>query len=145
MPVAAFWNLANGTTTSGTDYGLVDVDGGGLFPAYHGFAAWGRTGSELLAHESRLPDGLHPYVTRHDDGSITGVMVNTSTEPIAFTVGLASGAAMSGTSTTWTAESLDADELIESMPTDVGLGVDDAATIMIPAWSLLTWEVSAND
>ena len=42
-------------------------------------------------------------------------------------------------------EPADADELIESMPTDVGLGVDDAATIMVPAWSLLTWEVSAND
>ena len=48
VEIANQWNLANGTTGSGTDYGMISMDDGSTFPQYEAMAMWSRAGSELL-------------------------------------------------------------------------------------------------
>lgn len=86
VELANWWNLANGVTSSGTDYGLVELDGPAAdpyprTPAFHAFEFWGRTGTELLEVVER-PGALRVFATRHDDGSLTILVINPTTESV---------------------------------------------------------------
>lgn len=113
VPIANHWNLANGVTGPGTDYGLINVDTGEPYPAFEAFRLWAETGGELLEADSRLPSDVHAYPTRHEDGSLAIVLLNLSDEDVDFDlviVGLEgpTDASIGG----WRAESLDDLELV---------------------------------
>ena len=85
VDMANHWNLANGVTGSGTDYGLVDVETFAPYPQFYAMALWNGTGSVLL--DPVMDEGFHLYPTLHDDSSLTLVAVNNSEEPVSHTVG----------------------------------------------------------
>ena len=78
---ANHWNMANGTTGSGTDYGLVDLNEQRRFPAFSAFAAWALAGSELLANPApESVPGLTVYPTKHADGRVAVIVLNPGEE-----------------------------------------------------------------
>ena len=77
VEIANQWNLANGTTQSGTDYGMISVDDGSLSPQYEALRMWRRVGSELVPVEVS-DDELRAYATRHEDGRLTLIVLNLS-------------------------------------------------------------------
>ena len=100
VQIANQWNLANGTTSSGTDYGLVDADDYSPFPQYHAMAMWGSTGDTLLDVEIArervdLAERVRVYPTRRSDGSLAIVLLNLDDDPIEFDLAL-SGLETSG-------------------------------------------------
>jgi hypothetical protein len=139
VPIANHWNLANGTTSSGTDYGLISVDGGGTLPAYEAFRAWSAAGEELLAFDGTPPDDVRIYPTRRADGSLVIVAINLGDEPTSTSVriGGADGE-LGGTVSTWTAERLDGSELAAAWAPVAT--ADGAATLDLPAWTIAVWE-----
>jgi hypothetical protein len=79
VDIANQWNLANGTTQSGTDYGMISVDDGSLLPQYEAMAMWSRAGTELVPVEVS-DDDLRAYATRHEDGRLTVLVLNLSSK-----------------------------------------------------------------
>lgn len=88
VTIANQWNLANGTTTSGTDYGLIDLADGSRFPAFEALALWSRTGTTLLDQPAPLDDDLRVYPTRHDDGRLSIVVLNLGESEAVHTLAL---------------------------------------------------------
>jgi hypothetical protein len=142
VPIANHWNLANGTMETGTDYGLINVDHGGVHPAYEAFRLWGRTGDELLEVDANTADGIRIHATRTDDGTIAIVALNLADEPTEIdmaVLGLDEGA--SWTTNGWRAERLDDRELtpIPVAESDVEPGAP--RRLELPAWSMMLVEV----
>ena len=73
--IANQWNLANGTTSSGTDYGMLSLDGGGRFPQFEAMAMWSLAGTTLLEAPT-TDESLRVYPTRHDDGRVVVLVIN---------------------------------------------------------------------
>jgi hypothetical protein len=138
VEIANQWNLANGTADNGTDYGLVDAAGHGVFPQYEGFAVWGRAGKELLPVEASpigLPRSLRVYPTRLDDGSIDLILLNLGEFDQRVTIRI-DGAKSTGTLASIVADEPDAAELrdVPSIPVTAGDG--NVFELDIPPWSI---------
>lgn len=88
VQIANQWNLANGLTQSGTDYGLLNAETGERSPAYYAMALWSRFGDELLPVSSPLPTdmALSVYAGRGPDGALTLIAVNKTDEAIILPV-----------------------------------------------------------
>ena len=141
VDIANQWNLANGTTRSGTDYGMISVDDGSLFPQYEAMAMWSRAGTELVPVEVS-DDDLRAYATRHDDGRLTVLLLNLSSEDSDRSI-LLSGANFSGAAelvSAWT-DDLTATALTrESTTVQIS---DGQVSITLPSWSVNVLEVAA--
>lgn len=143
VPVANQWNLANGTTSSGTDYGLISVDDGSRFPQFTAMAMWGATGDTLLVTEGSIPDSLRVYPTRHADETVTIVLLNLGDEEVELdlaVVGAREGNA--ATLTTARSDDLAADRLIEELPLALAVAAGGAIEAQLPPWSMNLLEVA---
>ncbi len=78
------WNLINGLTASGSDYGIFEPDRNEPNPQFYGLALWSRFGDEMLPVASELDPGdtLAVYGGRHSDGTISLIAINKTAEPI---------------------------------------------------------------
>jgi hypothetical protein len=76
VDLAAQWNLANGEAANGTDYGLLDAETGARHPAYEAFRMWSQMGETLLPTEVRGDPAVRAFGARHDDGSLTVLLLN---------------------------------------------------------------------
>ncbi len=142
IPIANHWNLANGVTGSGTDYGLIHADTGDPYPVHEAFRLWAKTGAELLAVESALPDDVQVYATRDPDGSLAVILLNLADEALAFDVAFTgAGAAARARHSGWSAASLDADDLLAVGESTWTIDPTDPQPIELPAWSMTLLEV----
>jgi hypothetical protein len=73
--LAAHWNLANGIMASGSDYGLVNAESYEPYPQFHALRIWSAVGATLLTFVD--VGHLRVYPTRHDDGRLSIVVINT--------------------------------------------------------------------
>lgn len=151
VQIANQWNLANGTTSSGTDYGLVDADDFTPFPQYHAMVMWAATGDELLDVEFArervdVADRVRVYPTRRADGSLTIVLLNLDDDPIEFDLALtgidpAGGVPAVSLATTRT-DDPEGPELIIGDPAPLDGFDDGIADLVLPAWSMSLMEVA---
>ncbi|MET0908779.1 MAG: alpha-L-arabinofuranosidase, partial [Ilumatobacteraceae bacterium] len=140
VAVANQWNLANGTTSSGTDYGMVDIEDGSTFPQYEAMRLWSTAGTELLGTDVGRDD-VRVYATRHDDGRVTLLLVNLAEAPFDAVVEMvgdpaATTAEVSGVH----AEDLTASELLPVPDAQLDV-VDGSLTVGLPGWSIVVIEV----
>jgi hypothetical protein len=145
VAIANQWNFANGTTPSGTDYGLIDSEDLSKFPQFHALSLWGRAGNELLAIDGNPPDGVHLYPTRRSDGTNAILIFNMS--DTAESIGLKFAgvdAATPAVLTTLRADALDSEALIDDGSVDARLDGLGTLEVSLPAWSLNLLEVGAN-
>jgi hypothetical protein len=143
VTIANQWNLANGTTSSGTDYGMIRLEDGSTTPQYDAMRMWGTAGSELLPVQSS-DETVHAYATSHEDGSVTLVLLNLGEAATGATVALEGGsfgpvADVSGVAT---------DDLSATALTtldDVQVDVTDARlSVDLPGWSIVKIEVPSD-
>ena len=87
VEIATWWNLANGVTGIGTDYGLIGADEDNRndrAPAFYAMAMWARTGTTLLT--TKRTDELRVYPTQHANGDLTIIAINISEDAVATTL-----------------------------------------------------------
>jgi hypothetical protein len=141
VAVANQWNLANGTTSSGTDYGLISADDGSRFPQFTAMAMWGMTGDTLLEFEGAVEEGVRVYPTRRADGTVSILFLNLAADEAMFTLGIAGfGDGAEVTVTTARTDDLEAMELIEDPPTELTVE-GGTVPVDLPAWSISLLEV----
>jgi hypothetical protein len=143
IPIANQWNLVNGTTDSGTDYGMVDADGTRRFPQFTGMAVWAGTGSELA--RVRYPSGIDDtrvYATVHEDGALSLVIVHPADANRSFSIGFVGDVADRASVRSWSAASPTASNLTDSglMETDLEQAV---LAVTVPGWSLTRIDIHA--
>jgi hypothetical protein len=94
VSIANQWNLANGRTPDGTDYGMIDVETGARSPQYYALALWTRFGDELLATDVGFSSEteLSAYAGRAADGTISVLAINKTDEPITARLRVGAGA-----------------------------------------------------
>ncbi len=144
--IANQWNLANGVTSSGTDYGMIDLDDGARRPQFEALQAWSSAGTSLFG-AAVGDDDLRVYPTRHDDGSWTLIVISltSSDRSVAFTVPdivpestievtVASAADLTATSIDLATSSVDVSSDPEATP----------PTIEVPGHSILTIDVPSD-
>jgi len=147
VAIANWWNLGNGITSSGTDYGLISVTEGAGYrrsPAFEAFAMWGKTGTTLLDVASQVDD-LRVYPTRHADGRLAIIAINLGAVRIETDLvieGLDGAADLEATVDTVTANDLSAQELIVAPTLSLGPPDEPISLVMAP-WSMLLIEVQA--
>ena len=151
VKIANQWNLANGTTSSGTDYGLIDADDYTPFPPYHAMTMWATTGDAMLDVEfarerADLADRVRVYPTRRADGSLAVVLLNLGNDPIEFDLALTGIDALAGgprvsLATTRTDDPAGPD-LIDGDPVPLDGFDDGTGTLALPAWSMNLMEVT---
>lgn len=143
--IANQWNLANGTTASGTDYGLISLADGSTFPAYFAMQEWSRVGSELLDATIDGPtDDLRVYATRHEDGRLTLVAVNVGGADMVVEFDVIGG--MEGAAVTtggYSTDDLRSTQMAE-IPDVQSTIADGTVQVQIPAWSIMTIEVASD-
>jgi hypothetical protein len=86
------WNLVNGVTASGSDYGIFEPDRNEPNPQFYALALWSRFGDEMLpVHDLADIDesSLSLYAGRAADGTISLIAINKTNEPIEVPVRLA--------------------------------------------------------
>jgi alpha-L-arabinofuranosidase len=108
------WNLVNGVSETGSDYGLIDPETATLNPQYFGIALWSRFGTELLAVENGFDaaNEVSVYAGRREDGTLTLLALNKTDDPIDAKIRLKGGkTSLAGTADVLTATSLDAPEV----------------------------------
>jgi hypothetical protein len=95
VAIANQWNLANGRTADGTDYGMIDVETYARSPQYYALALWTRFGDELLAADVGFATNteISAYAGRADDGTISVLAVNKTAEPTTAQLRIVGGAA----------------------------------------------------
>jgi len=113
VAMANQWNLANGRSDGGTDYGMIDVDTLARNPQYYGMAIWRNFGSQLLDVGGTYDENaLGVYASLTVSGAITLVAVNRHEAPIAATITLESATGMrTATVETLVAAALGADDV----------------------------------
>ncbi len=144
VSVANQWNLANGTTASGTDYGMIRLEDGSTTPQYDAMRLWSGAGSELLEAVSS-DEMVHTYPTRHEDGSVTLLIVNLNESVTAVTIeleGLSLGRAaqVTGVST----DDLEGSTMTVLDETSAEM-IDGSLSIDLPGWSIVSIEVPSDD
>ena len=142
VTAANHWNFANGVTPSGTDYGLIDADGGEPYPTFHAFELWSRAGRELLTVESENPDDRTAvHATRRDDGSLAIVVLRLDPAPAEITIDIDGiGPAAEPTWSSWVPDDPDARAMKQSGPESVPLD-DGRLTVSVQPWSMNLVEV----
>ena len=142
VPIANQWNLANGTTSSGTDYGLISVENGTRFPAFDALRAWSRSGDTLLESFGEIDDQLRISATLHDNGRITMVVLGLSDGSQEATIVVSNAedgsaafefvSAADVTSSSWTSA---AENVVEI--------ADETLVLQVPPWSIGVLEIDA--
>ena len=141
VEIANQWNLANGTTGSGTDYGMISLEDGSRFPQYEAMEMWSRVGSALLPVEVS-DDALRAYATRHEDGRLVLLVLNLSSEESSRTIRL-SGTSIAGEAdltSVWT-DNLAGTTMFRDSTTV--LATAGEVTITFPSWSINVVELEA--
>lgn len=143
VDIANQWNLANGVTSSGTDYGMLDADSFEPTPQYEAMRLWGRAGTTLHPVES-TDEALRIYPTSHDDGRWTIIVINTSDGDVSTSIEIEGLDAGSAVEIVGASAELPTDTVmvpitgVEFMTEDSGLSVE------LPAWSIAALEVNPN-
>lgn len=144
VAMANQWNLANGTAEGGTDYGMIDVTDGSVFPQYHAMRLWSMAGDSLVGHDVVTSDqtaDLRIYPTRHADGSLAVVVTNLGSGET--TLGLdVTSAGSSATLTTVRATDLTAVDLVDEVSGPITVVDGRTQPIVLPPWSINVVEVS---
>lgn len=112
--IANQWNLVNGMTESGSDYGIFDAVTGAAHPSFYAMNLWSRFGEELVpvAVGADLDDGVQVYAGRSADGSITLLVLNQTDSAATASIELDGVVgSLTGTAHVMTAASLDAREV----------------------------------
>lgn len=78
------WDLANGRSGNGTDYGLIDTETYALSPQYYAFPIWSRFGTQMLPVVSTYAADttLSVYAGKLDDDTISLLAINKTDEDI---------------------------------------------------------------
>ena len=145
VSIANQWNLANGTTSSGTDYGLLSLTDASHFPSFDAMKLWSTMGSELLDVEIPAEEvGLRAYATRHDDGRVTLLLLNLSDQSTDVTVSVrgVSGELTGDVSGVYT-DDLAASELVPLGDSQVDV-VGGSLDARLPGWSITKVEVPSD-
>jgi hypothetical protein len=142
--IANQWNIANGTTSSGTDYGLIRLDAGGRSPQFDALSTWARVGEVLYPIDAGF-DSLRVYPTLHANGDWTVILINLDDKEtiVDFDVvdaGSDSTIAVDGVR----ASALNATELLP-IPTQNSTTADDVVSVKLPAWSLSTLDITLDE
>lgn len=146
VTIANQWNVANGATDGGTDYGMVDAADLSTFPQFHAMALWSQTGDALLAVEGDGLDSMHVYPTRRDDGAIVIMLINLGDRQASLNLRLASSPVSThGRLTTLRAADLTDEQLIASPPIVVRAESNGTLPLSLPAWSLNVLEVDRGE
>jgi hypothetical protein len=139
VQIANQWNLADGIHENGTSYGLFNSDEDQRFPQFHALEMWSRVGSTLL--EPLVDAAVRIYPTRHDDGRITIVVVNTAG---AATYRIEMSGAASGHRVALT--SVGADDPIATVMARSGVAdlgpADEVFDVEFPAYSINLIEIA---
>jgi hypothetical protein len=142
VSIANQWTLASGTTESGADYGMIDLDDWSRFPQYEAIEMWGRAGSSLLPVD--VGDGaLRAYATRHEDGRLTLIVLNLAGEESTRTVRLV-GADVAGEAeftSVWT-DDLSATTMSRESTAVQPSGGD--VDLTLPSWSINVLELAVS-
>jgi hypothetical protein len=142
VPIANQWNLANGTTSSGTDYGLLSADDGSRYPQFTAMAIWGATGDTLLELEGPVDELLRVYPTRRADGTVAIVALNLDEDASSLALNVAGlGDRTRATLTTARTDDLDATELIEEDSVEVAVFGGGTVVVGLAPWSINLLEV----
>ena len=139
VDIANQWNLADGIHENGTSYGLFSTDEDHRFPEFHALEMWSRVGTTLLP--PLVDSTIRIYPTRHDDGRITVLAVNTagaSTYRLRVS-GAASG--VRGTMTSFGADDPTAAVMARSDVHDLG-PIDQFFDVELPAYSISLIEIA---
>lgn len=144
VSIASQWNLANGTTAGGTDYGLIKLDDGSPYPGYEALRMWAGAGTELLA-VAVDGEALHAYATRHGDGHVTVLVVNLDGDVVQAAVELDDGPTEGSAEVTGVyTDDLAAPQLEHSDETIAAM-VDGALEVTLPGWSIISIEVTFGE
>lgn len=141
VEIANQWNLADGIHPNGTSYGLFSTDDDHRFPQFHAIEMWSRAGSTLL--EPLVDSRIRIYPTRHDDGRITVLAVNTAG---AATYRFEVSGAASGHRAALTSVGADDPTALVMARSDVrDLGpVDQVFDVEFPAYSINLIEIAGS-
>lgn len=108
--IANQWNLVNGMTEAGSDYGVFDAETGAAHPAFYAMTLWSRFADEFVpvAVGDDLADGLRVYAGRSADGSITLFVLNETDQATEAAIELDGAVdSLTGTAHVMTASSFD--------------------------------------
>ena len=141
VQIANQWNLANGTTGSGTDYGMISLEDGSQFPQFEAMSMWSRAGSELIP-TALDDDALRVYVTQHDDGRLTVLVLNLSGEEITRTIRF-SDRVEDGEVQVASVWSADLSDTMMSTGSSQASVSDGRLSVVLPRWSMNSFEVMA--
>ena len=100
VSMANQWNIVNGVTETGSDYGLLHPDTGAPYPQYFGMAMWHGFGDRLLTVDSDIDDDVSVFAGRRSSDDVVTVLVinNTDDEVVTDVV-------LGGADTAWLAAS----------------------------------------
>ncbi|MDW3214173.1 MAG: hypothetical protein R8G01_09270 [Ilumatobacteraceae bacterium] len=138
VPIANQWNLANGTTESGTDYGLVSADGSVRFPQFHALATWAGRGPTLLeVDRGDQGDEVEVYATQRADGTLALIAIHFSDDVTSVPIVLEGAPAADGTMrvTAHVGENADAEQFAQAVITDDAFG-SGALEVELGPWSI---------
>lgn len=78
VSIANHWNLINGLSDTGSDYGMIDADSGDLNPSAYALRLWSDFGDELLPVKNGFDDDLElsVFAGRAADGTISLMLIN---------------------------------------------------------------------
>jgi hypothetical protein len=143
VPVANQWNIANGRTESGTDYGLIDVATFEEYPAFAAFESWASAGSVLLEQAvSELDDDVRVYPTLREDGAAVLIAINSGAGTADVRIALTGMGDSVAAVTSWFADDPDATVMErESTTVPVHGGLVE---LVLPGWSITTVLVEAD-
>jgi hypothetical protein len=84
VTIANQWNLLNGATAAGSDYGMLDEDTSEPHPQFFALALWSRMGDELLTVDAGFDPvtSLDVYAGRSADGTINVLVINKAFDPV---------------------------------------------------------------
>jgi hypothetical protein len=143
VAIANQWNLANGTTDSGTDYGMISLSDGSRFPQFDAMSMWSRAGDVFLTVLADEND-LRVYPTLHDDGHLTVLLLNLSGNEISRTIGLSGGVLDGSTElvSIWASDL--SNSVMETDTVDVSSS-EEVLTVVLPPWSVNALEVGVGE
>ena len=148
VSLANQWNVLNGASSAGSDYGLLDPETGAPMPQFYAMAIWSTFGAEMLpvGVGLRAAVGVRAYGGRDERGTITLLVLNRSGDDVTVPVVLADAAAdYSVLADVVTASAMDApsvsyngvagtDTHLADIPgTDLGLTTSETVRHLFPA------------
>jgi hypothetical protein len=133
VDIANQWNLADGIHPNGTSYGLFGTDEDHRFPEFHALEMWSRAGSTLL--EPFVDTTTRIYPTRHDDGRVTVLAIN-SGGPSTYRFSVSgTGSGVRASLTSVGADDPSATLMARSDARDLG-PADEPFDVELPAYSI---------